>query len=63
MPNPTLTEAAVATLPTYAFWLTMIGAFFFGLVVGWVTYSTLRRAGAGGSRTSQPSSGRWPERR
>jgi hypothetical protein len=42
MPTP------VEPLPAYVVGLTLIGAFCFGLVVGWVTYSTLRRAQRGG---------------
>src|SRR5262249_1358218 len=42
MPTP------VEPPPAYVVGLTFIGAFGFGLVIGWVTYSTLRRAQRGG---------------
>jgi len=32
------------TLPIYVIWISLIGAACFGLVVGWVTYGSLRRA-------------------
>ncbi|HKM57006.1 MAG TPA: hypothetical protein VJY33_26605 [Isosphaeraceae bacterium] len=47
MPTLSPTETAVAVVPIYAVVLTLVGAFCFGLVVGWVTYSTLRRAQRG----------------
>jgi hypothetical protein len=40
-------ETAVPDLPVYVVVLTLVGAFCFGLVVGWVTYSILRRAQRG----------------
>jgi hypothetical protein len=33
---------------TFAEWLAIVGALFFGVVVGWVTYGSLRRANRSG---------------
>jgi len=45
MPLPNPGEPSEA--PTYVHVLTLGGAFCFGLVIGWVTYSVLRRAQRG----------------
>jgi NhaP-type Na+/H+ or K+/H+ antiporter len=41
-------EATVSIDPTLWIVLTLLGAFAFGIVVGWVTYRTLRRATVSG---------------
>ena len=35
-------------MPDFNGWLSLIGALCFGLVIGWVTYRTLRRSGSSG---------------